>query len=275
MDRQSRNWILRSEFGAVAALAACLCAAATPLPISLAEPARAAGPEVLEELDEVVLHGKRLELRLQEAEQRFYDLYNVLNERDDLDVTCRFLYLDRSTPGSRSLGIRQGCVPVYVASAITPASQSPRRETSARPLQNEPTALFYEGRHYTRPGWSGKSGSALAAVPASVATAELPEVLARKLAGSLIARPSESKDNALQVMHEPGQLVWMSRRSEFEAQVAGVVARDERLQVLARELNELAAEGRESIAMMNAGRQLGMEERKCVSAPRAPRRCQD
>jgi hypothetical protein len=250
MAKQNRNWILRSGVGAVALLAVTLCAAATPLPIALAEPARAGVPEVLEELDEIVSHGKRLELRLQEEEQRFYQIYNEVNDRQEFDVACDAVFKDRASYGSRILGTRQGCLPLYVLAALRvefsyqtrpsyPCSAISSVYSYTDVLERSESSL---GQLYTRPDWSFNCSN----------TSSYPVAI----------RPS-------------AELVWMSRRSEFQANLARVIALDERLQALAGNLNRLAAEGRESVAMINAGRQLRMEERRCVAPPRSAPVCRD
>ena len=60
---------------------------------AVAAPAPVAGSDdELQELDEVEVTGTRLwkmRQQLVELEDRFYALYNELNENDDFDVTCR------------------------------------------------------------------------------------------------------------------------------------------------------------------------------------------
>ncbi len=75
----------------------------------------AAPAEPLMELDEVLVHGKRLQERIVEAENEFYKLFNEINKEDDYDTNCALLNLSADT-GSR-LNSRL-CMPVFVANAI-------------------------------------------------------------------------------------------------------------------------------------------------------------
>lgn len=66
------------------------------------------------ELDEVTVHGVRLRdmpREIDKAEERFFQLYNELNEKQDLDIRC---YKDTPT-GSRIP--QQICKPVFFARA--------------------------------------------------------------------------------------------------------------------------------------------------------------
>lgn len=66
------------------------------------------------ELDEVTVHGMRLRdmpRAIDKAEERFFQLYNELNEKEDLDIRC---YKDKPT-GSRIPA--QLCKPVFYARA--------------------------------------------------------------------------------------------------------------------------------------------------------------
>lgn len=69
----------------------------------------------LQQLDEIMVYGKRLRDRIVEAENEFYKLYNQLNKDDDYDVNCALLNLSADT-GSR-LNQRL-CLPVFAAEAI-------------------------------------------------------------------------------------------------------------------------------------------------------------
>lgn len=71
--------------------------------------------EVLMELEEVVVQGKRLQQRIVEAEDEFYKLFNQINTNDDYDTNCP--YLDLSADGGSRINSRV-CMPVFVANAI-------------------------------------------------------------------------------------------------------------------------------------------------------------
>lgn len=252
MDRQSRNWTFQSGVGALALLAASLCNAATPLPIALAEPALAAVPETLEELDEIVSHGKRLQQRIREAEERFYQVYNEVNSSPDLDVTCSFAYQDRSSFGSRILNIRRGCVPMFVANRLRAAPSYAIQSSSPCTYGASNFIYSFVGNSngqvdmYSPPDWSG---------------------------GGPYPYSCQTSINIPMAPGPSAELVWLSRRSEFQAHLARAIAMDERLQELASTLHELAAEGRTSLAMINAGRHLRMQELRCIAPPRAAPVC--
>lgn len=72
--------------------------------------------EVLEELDEVTVHSKRLLERIAEAEDDFYDLFNKLNKDDRYDTTCSEMNVEPENPLT---GHRQRiCMPGFVKDAM-------------------------------------------------------------------------------------------------------------------------------------------------------------
>jgi len=100
----------------LASAAVTLAAEAPPAPVAATTSAPSAqGPEVLEELDEVVVRGRRLQEAIVEAERDFYKLYNQLNKNDDYDVNCAYLN-NPDSPGSR-IQMRM-CIPGFVADAM-------------------------------------------------------------------------------------------------------------------------------------------------------------
>src|SRR5262245_42564511 len=72
----------------------------------------------LEELDEIVLNGKRMEQRMLESEQRFYQRYNMLNARQDFDVTCSYFARTRNSSGFGDSSFMQRCVPAFFSDAV-------------------------------------------------------------------------------------------------------------------------------------------------------------
>jgi hypothetical protein len=78
------------------------------------EYASGAESEARTELDEVTVHGMRLRdmpREIDKAEERFFQLYSELNEKEDLDIRC---HKDKPT-GSRIP--QQICKPVFFARA--------------------------------------------------------------------------------------------------------------------------------------------------------------
>jgi hypothetical protein len=111
-------------FAAVLALAAPNWAAAQRPVIPVAElppPSAAVVPpalatekpaEQLEELDEVIVTGGRLYDRIVKAEDKFFKLYNELNEEDDFDTNCANVIID-----SDSRIEQRFCMPSFFADA--------------------------------------------------------------------------------------------------------------------------------------------------------------
>ena len=60
-------------------------------PVAMEQPVGQRAPETLQELDEVIVQGTRLADRIIALEDRFYKLYNELNENDDFDVHCAYV----------------------------------------------------------------------------------------------------------------------------------------------------------------------------------------
>lgn len=66
----------------------------------------------LQELDEVVVTGGRLYDRIVKAEDRFFKLYNDLNEEDDFDTNCANVPIDRDSRVEQRF-----CMPSFFADA--------------------------------------------------------------------------------------------------------------------------------------------------------------
>lgn len=108
-----KHWA--STIGCMAVLVATgLAAAGTAWAQSTASAGKAI--EELEELDEVVVHGRRLAERIERAEDRFFKLYNQLNKNHDFDINCPSLPLDGDT---RIEG--RFCMPAFFANALADA----------------------------------------------------------------------------------------------------------------------------------------------------------
>ncbi len=67
----------------------------------------------LEELDEVVVHGKQLMEQIVDAEEEFYKLFNDLNKDDRYDTHCVYLQMQ----GDSRMQTRS-CIPGFVADAM-------------------------------------------------------------------------------------------------------------------------------------------------------------
>jgi hypothetical protein len=66
----------------------------------------------LEELDEVIVTGGRLYDRIVKAEDRFFKLYNELNEEDDFDTNCANVIIDADSRIEQRF-----CMPSFFADA--------------------------------------------------------------------------------------------------------------------------------------------------------------
>jgi hypothetical protein len=111
----------------LAAAAFVIVAAALP-PAGFSQ----ASPPVdqIEELDEVVVQGKRLMERIVEAENEFYKLFNDVNKDDRYDTHCVYLQMQE---GSRIQS--RSCIPGFVADAM--ADWAPYRARCQPPQEME------------------------------------------------------------------------------------------------------------------------------------------
>jgi hypothetical protein len=89
-------------------------APAPPASLALVAPAAATEKpaQELQELDEVVVTGGRLYDRIVKAEDKFFKLYNELNEDDDFDTNCANVIID-----SDSRIEQRFCMPSFFADA--------------------------------------------------------------------------------------------------------------------------------------------------------------
>lgn len=98
--------------GAVAPLHAAGAAQAASVPVTLTPPQESK----VQELDEVIVRGKRLTEAIADAEDEFFSLFNKLNTDDDYDTHCVNLNVDTSNRNSR-LTTRL-CIPGFLADAM-------------------------------------------------------------------------------------------------------------------------------------------------------------
>lgn len=98
-------------------------------PVIAAEPTAAPSPMVtrwrvgeipegvLDDLDEVMVRGKRAAVAIADLEDEYYKLYNKLNKDDRYDVHCLYTNTDPDNPGSSLLS--RICIPGFVADAMS------------------------------------------------------------------------------------------------------------------------------------------------------------
>lgn len=99
-----------------------LLAAALPLVPTSSSAADSAQPEesaptddAPQELEEILVRGKKLKQQIADAEDDFFNLFNKVNTDDDYDTSCVYLNLD--TEGLTTIKSRV-CIPGFVADAI-------------------------------------------------------------------------------------------------------------------------------------------------------------
>jgi hypothetical protein len=96
-----------------------LAADAAALPTS-ASPANATQPEAaagtVQELDEIMVRGKKIKQLIADAEDEFFSVFNDVNTDDDYDTSCVYLSLDTEHGGSNLKS--RVCMPGFVADAM-------------------------------------------------------------------------------------------------------------------------------------------------------------
>lgn len=99
-------------------LAAPLPVIATTASAAATSPMEASSPaaNAAQELEEILVRGKKLKVQIAEAEDEFFALFNRVNTDDDYDTSCVYLNLD--TEGNSTIKSRV-CLPGFVADAIT------------------------------------------------------------------------------------------------------------------------------------------------------------
>jgi hypothetical protein len=94
------------------ALVVVLCVAAMVAVAQAPSPAKPVS-EVLDELEEVVVHGRQLKDEIVKAEDKYFALFNEVNKDDRYDTHCVSLQMDRES----RLQTR-ACIPGFVADAL-------------------------------------------------------------------------------------------------------------------------------------------------------------
>ncbi len=101
-----------TSFAQQAAPATAATPAADTAPAAAASPA-----EQLQELDEIMVRGKRLLDQIADEEDDFYALFNKVNKDEKYDTSCVYLNLD---PQSLTASIKSRvCIPGFVADAMS------------------------------------------------------------------------------------------------------------------------------------------------------------
>lgn len=202
----------------------------------------------LEELEQIVINGKRIEQRILESEQRLYARYNALNTNKDFDVDCTAKWADGKPSGYGTAQYRSACVPHFFANAMAAELTHSRGWTTCRPSMR-PTTVWGSLADSTLRTPSG--GRSVAVAPPGFSC----------VSDSSIASPGT-------------RLMWLERRDAFKANLNSVIRSDAQLQVLAREFNSLVRENDDALKVAAEARkrqaELQQAARKCP-VPTSPR----
>jgi hypothetical protein len=210
----------------------------------------------LEELDEIVLNGKRMEQRMLESEQRFYQVYNQLNARKDFNVTCSFWASDPKSSGVGVVRMKQSCVPAFYADAVAEESGNFIRTSASFDSCTRPSTFYLSQTSVLAVGGplNGQMVS-FANVPSSWPDNCYPVAAPRVPS----ARP---------------YLMWLDRRAAFEENLVKVMRSDPQLQALGGQFQSLIKESGDAQKMATQARKLRVElrlaARKCP-VPTSPR----
>lgn len=226
---------------------AVFCSAGAPL-----LPAGTEAATHLDELEAVVVYGQKFEERVLDSETRFYSLYNTLNANDQFDVSCDYYWWEDRSMMVFGPGVaRRGCVPMYFVEAVA-------------------DRVSWEGAMHRCSGPSADFGGSI-----RVQYEDGGAVGYVPMAG-MRSTPTSGSCSALYAPIPPdAQLIYLSRRAEFVANLARVMRSDADLQVLAFEADSLAGEGKAHLTAAAEARRQIIGERKCVPAgsPRGGMHC--
>ncbi len=115
--------------------------------------------EELQELDEIWIRGKSLSDMIEDAEDAFVRRYNKVNKKNDFDVVCDYLHLDRN-----SLALRRTCVPYFIgylsAGNLGPIPQAGTSMCSGGYYADTDGSSYYSGMSCT-PAFSSFSSYAV------------------------------------------------------------------------------------------------------------------
>jgi hypothetical protein len=218
----------------------------------------------LDELDEIVVNGQRMERRMLESEQRFYNAYNLLNTNKDFAVTCKFVRADQNPGAYGASRYTPGCVPVFYANAMADEAGeymgSSCGADSFSPFDSRTFTASTSGNSYayTSNGSSSDGFFFINGQPRGWGGAD-------PVGGCIyVARPPSEKPH----------LMWLDRRAAFEENLMKVMRSNPQLQSLGGQFQSLIDESRDAQKLAADARKLRVElklaARKCP-APTSPR----
>jgi hypothetical protein len=226
--------------------------AAEVAPVVPPAPAPAAAPptqaEALEELDEILVRGKRLKLVIVEAEDEFYALYNEVNKDSDYDTSCPTLNIDPDQRGSR-IGTRV-CLPGFMADAMADwaVSKIECTDYSSYDTNMDGRMSYEEAPDHARGRFTllDRNGDRF------LSPIEYADDV---MAGAVACRPAP-----------PPQLVLMERTRDWYDHMLKVTNSDPRLKKMADHLGDLYYELMQEQARLNKAAAL-QEEGRVKAAP--------
>jgi hypothetical protein len=209
----------------------------------------------LEELDQIVINGKRIEQLILESEQRLFERYNTLNGNNDFDVDCSAKWNDDKSTGYGTTQYKSGCVPLFFANAMAGERTIPLGGTTCR-SSTDTNGFFMR----TPTGWGSLANSSLSS---------------RSGGNPVVITPPFIGCNSSSTIASPrAHLMWLDRRAAFKANLGEVIRTDPQLQALAGEFNSLMRENDDALKIAAAARKQQLElqrsAQKCP-APTSPR----
>ena len=235
---------------------------------SVAAPdAAAPSAATLDQLDEIVLNGKRMEQRMLESEQRFYQLYNKLNAREDFDVTCNYEVVNPNSVGIGALRTRQSCVPLFFTNAID--DERGMRRTGACGSSG-PSFGLYGSSRFSFPATPAVTNSFYNAWDGAYSDARTADFSSSTPALSV----STNISPCVVAISERPHLMWLDRRAAFEENLTKIMRSEPQLQALGGQFESLIEESANAQKLATEARKLKVElrlaARKCP-VPTSPR----
>jgi EF hand len=212
--------------------AATPAADATPVAPVAAAVQPAPAQDVVQQLDEIVVHGKRLVKAINDAEDDFYQLFNQLNKDDRYDTSCVYL---NANPDDRNSRIQtRVCMPGFVADAMADWAQWKIR--CQPPLQGFDEFSCLDRNSDRRISW--QEATARTELEADF------QALDQDHDGFLSRQEFAAETSTSQPAYQPPppQLVLMEGSKDWYAHMMQVINSDPRLQQKAGHLDDLYRE---------------------------------
>jgi hypothetical protein len=257
MNKQINGLVAAGLLGAALLLSGPAWSLAEPANAD-AKPATSLDTMTLEELDLVVINAKRFEERLFDSERKFYQLYNQLNARADLDVTCDVWLADPTYSGAATAPSKRHCLPEFVANDIE--LESPAVPVTIRTCRGTGAVLAttsFDSWTMPQPFSYGIGGGR-----------------AVSISGIGTCSVQLARSNEAQRIPQHSYLLYLSRRAEFHDNLDRVMQSDPQLQEIGGQFMALVQERDDTRRVAAQARKLRVElrlaQRKCPQ-PTSPR----